>query len=215
MGYEPENTLLSVQKALDLGCDMIEVDVHLCISGELVVIHDDTLDRTTNGQGKVGDFTLPELQKLNAGKNQKIPTLKDVIELVNKSCQLNIELKGNGTALKVAELIHLYLQKGWAENDFIISSFNHIELLEFKKAMPAINIGVLIYHLPHDLAKIGEELNAFSLNVSSEFITADLVNDAHKRKLKIFVYTVNSKLAIKEVKALGVDGIFSNYPDRL
>jgi glycerophosphoryl diester phosphodiesterase len=96
-----------------------------------------------------------------------------------------------------------------------VSSFNHQELVAFKKISPDINTGVLIYHLPHDLAKIGEELAAYSLNVSKEFLTKQLVTDAHNRGLKLFVYTVNTPEDITGVVSLGVDGVFSNFPDRL
>jgi len=94
MGYEPENTLRSFKKALDLKVDMIELDVYVCKSDELIVIHDDKVDRTTNGQGYVVNKTFEELRTLDAGKNEKIPTLSEVLNLVNRKAKLNIELKG-------------------------------------------------------------------------------------------------------------------------
>lgn len=215
MGYEPENTLASVQKAIDLGCDMVEIDVHLCKTGELVVIHDETLDRTTNGIGEVKNHSLTELKTLDAGNGEKIPTLNEVLDLINIRVKINIELKGIGTSLAVAKTIKSYIKNGWDSNLFYVSSFNHIELMEFKKLMPQIKLGALIYHLPFDLAQIGVDLGVFSINVSNEFLSQELINDAHIKGLKIFVYTVNKQEDIAKIKLMGVDGIFSNYPDRL
>lgn len=215
MGYEPENTLISIQKAIDLGCDMVEIDVHLCKTGELVVIHDDTLERTTNGIGEVKNYSLTELKTLDAGNGEKIPTLNEVLDLINSSVKINIELKGIGTSLAVAHTIKSYVGKGWDSTLFYVSSFNHIELMEFKKLMPQIKLGALIYHLPYDLAQIGVNLGVYSINVSNEFLSQELINDAHDKGLKIFVYTVNKQEDISKIKSMDVDGIFSNYPDRL
>lgn len=213
--YEPENTLASIQKAIELNCDMIEVDVHLCKTGELVVIHDDSVDRTTNGTGKISELSLKEIKKLNAGNGQQIPTLKVVIDLVLNKTKLNIEIKGTGVSKALVKLMKQYLKKGVNANMFYVSSFNHVELLLFKKMLPQIKTGALIYHLPYDLAQIGVNLGVYSINVSYEFLTQELVDDAHLKHLKIFVYTVNNYEDINWVRSLGVDGIFSDYPDRL
>ena len=108
MGYEPENTLRSFKKALELGVDMIEFDVYVCKSGELVVIQDDTLERTTNGKGLVIEKTLAELKELDAGKEEKIPTLEEIMDLADKKVKINVELKGNNTAEPVSDMIENY-----------------------------------------------------------------------------------------------------------
>jgi glycerophosphoryl diester phosphodiesterase len=108
-GYEPENTLRSFQKAIDLGVEMIELDVYTCKSGELVVMHDDKVNRTTNGNGYVFNMTLTELKTLDAGKGEKVPTLVEVFDLINKKIAINVELKGEGTAESTAELIQKYI----------------------------------------------------------------------------------------------------------
>lgn len=216
MGYAPENTLKSIEKAIQLGVDMIEFDVQQCKTGELVVIHDLTVNRTTNGDGTVANLTLKELKALDAGEGESIPTLKEVLELINKKVAVNIELKGKGTAHKVGELIAFYVkEKNWDRDQFLVSSFDHQELQLFKQGYPLNRIGVLIYHLPHDLAKIGVTLRGYSLNVSGHFLSKELVDDAHEKGLKLMVYTVNEPKDIDVCKAIGVDGIFSNYPDRL
>ena len=109
-GRAPENTLFSFEKAVLLGCDMTELDVHLCRSGEIVVIHDETVDRTTDGSGRVSDLTLNELKLLNAGQGEAIPTLYEVLSLLRDMISLNIELKGLGTAKPVSDLVK---ELGW------------------------------------------------------------------------------------------------------
>jgi len=215
-GYEPENTLLSFKKALDLGVDAIELDVYVCKTGELVVIHDDKINRTTNGNGYVVEKTFEELRSLDAGQGEKIPTLKEVLDLVDKKVIVNIELKGVDTANPVSKLIDRYIgEKGWTKDNFIVSSFNHPELKKFNLLNPKIKIGALLTGIPIDYAEFAQKLNAYSVNLSIEFINQEFVDDAHKRGLKVFVWTANDLDDINRIKALGVDGIFSNFPDRL
>jgi len=215
-GYEPENTLRSFQKALDLGVDMIELDVYALKSGELIVIHDDKVNRTTNGNGYVMDKTFEEMRSLDAGQGEKIPTLAEVLDLVDKKVQVNIELKGEGTAESVVEIINKYIsEKSWSAIDFFVSSFNHVELKKFKDLNPEIRIGALIVGIPLDYAKFGEELKAYSVNLCQEFINQEFVDDAHRRGMKVFVWTVNDLDDIERIKNLGADGIFINYPDRV
>lgn len=215
-GYEPENTIISFKKALELGVDAIELDVYVCKTGELVVIHDDTVDRTTNGKGYVINMAFDELRALDAGKGEQIPTLQEVLDLINNQVLLNIELKGAGTAEPIAEVIKQYTESGkWTKENFLVSSFNHVELKKFNNMMPDIKIGALLCGIPLDYAKQAEALNAYSFNPSMEFINKELVEDAHSRGMKVFVYTVNELQDIEAMKQLGVDGIFINYPDRL
>jgi glycerophosphoryl diester phosphodiesterase len=215
-GYEPENTLRSFQKAIDLNVDAIELDVYCCKSGELVVFHDKKLDRTTNGHGYIEEKTLTELKQLDAGKGEKIPTLDEVFQLVDRRVIINIELKGPNTAIAVAQLINRYVhQKEWTWDHFIVSSFDHYELKRFAKLCPRVKRGALIEGITIGYAKFGKQVNASAICISSDFITKEYVQDAHARGLLVFVYTVNDPDDIAIIKKLGVDGIFSNYPDRL
>ena len=118
---EPENTLLSIQKAIDLGVDQIEIDVHLTRDQHLVVIHDATVDRTTDGQGAIADFTLAKLKQLDAGKGERIPTLQEVIDLVSGKVILQIELKGPNTAEPVIQAV----KQNSMENGVLLTSFVH------------------------------------------------------------------------------------------
>lgn len=214
-GHEPENTLISFKKALELDVDMIELDVYVLKTGETVVMHDNKVDRTTNGKGYVMDYSFADLRKLDAGNGQKVPLLSEVLDLIDKKMPVNIELKGQGTAKSVAALITTYKEeKGWTDNLFVVSSFNHVELAEFIRLMPSIKTGALAEGILLGYSEFAQKLGSFSANVSAEFVTPELVDDAHKRNLEVFVYTVNDESEIARMCSLGVDGVFTNYPDQ-
>lgn len=213
-GYEPENTLRSFARAIDMGVDMIELDVHVIKTGELVVMHDAKVDRTTNGKGYIRDMTFEQLRKLDAGNGEKVPTLAEVCELVDRRVPVNIELKVPGTAGPTAQLIAQFMQEhGWQPDDFLVSSFNHHELRAFHQLLPDIRIGAEIDGIPLDYATFGEELGCYSINIGHEFITQEYIDDTHRRGLKMLVWTVNDTDEVTEFEAMGVDGIFSDIPD--
>lgn len=214
-GYSPENTLASFSRALEIGVDAVELDVHLAKSGELVVIHDETVDRVTHGRGKVADKTLAELKGYTLEGGEKIPTLEEVFDLVNRRCIINIELKGPSTAKPVADLIRKYLaERGWSSGDFFVSSFNHHELFAFHQLLPEVRTGALLEGIPLRYAAFAEEMQATHVVLNHHTVNQEFVRDAHTRGLKVFVYTVDDPDAMKELLAMGVDGIISNYPDR-
>lgn len=215
-GYEPENTLPAFSRAIELGVDMIELDVHLCRSGELVVIHDDKLERTTNGRGSVSDITLDELKKLDAGKGESVPLLSEVIALVHKRCAINIELKGSGTALPaVALATKAVTEVGWSKNDFLLSSFSREELVISRKADANIKLGLNISDAEDQFSSFAADLHLFSIHPGAEIVSKELVGVIHNLGMKAFVWTVDDVLQIEGMRKIGVDGIFSNYPDRL
>jgi glycerophosphoryl diester phosphodiesterase len=211
-GYEPENTLRSFARALKDGVRMIELDVHVCASGELVVMHDDTIDRTTNGHGEVAHLTFEQLRAFDAGKGERIPLLSEVIDLVNRTAIINIELKGPGTAVPVALLIERYVRRGWSYDDFVVSSFNHYAVLEFHTLSPKVKTGAILEGTPIGLAEFAQRARAQYAVLYHETITAELVADAHARGICVFAYTVNTVELAKKLQANGVDGIFTNYP---
>ena len=214
-GYEPENTVRSVRRALELGADGVEVDVYFA-DGQLVVIHDDTLKRTTNGHGRVMEKSFAHLRSLDAGLGEKIPTLAEIFDAVNRRAVVNVELKGPHTAAPVAALIAEYVNRhGWSYDDFLVSSFDHAQIREAKKLCPGIRIGALIEKIPRDLAQFAEAMGAWSLHASKRCVSPTLVADAHQRGLKVFVYTVNAPKEIARMRSLGVDGVFSDFPERL
>ena len=214
MGHEPENTLLSVKKALSLGVDAVEIDVYN-VENNLVVIHDRDLSRTTNGTGNVEEQSLAYLRSLDAGKGEQIPTLPEVFETVNRQVTINIELKGHNTAKLVVALIQEYLERGWCEADFVVSSFNHYELNLVKTTCPKIRIGMLIYGLPWNCLTMARQLQADIIIFGLDFVTPEWVELAHQQNLPLWVYTVNRLEDINRLRALGVDAIFTNYPERV
>jgi len=215
-GYAPENTLLSVQKALDLGVDAIEFDIQMTRDGVPVVIHDETLERTTNGAGNVADFSLEELQALDAGQGQKILSLAELFDFVDKRCHLLIELKAKMATKPVAELIAQYVaHRGWSYAQCLVCAFDHGQLVAIRKINPNIRTCALIAGIPVSFAAIAEEAGAWAINPCLHHLNQEFVDDAHRRGLKVFVWTANTPADIKKAKSLNVDGIAGNYPDRI
>ncbi|MCL1078824.1 glycerophosphodiester phosphodiesterase [Parashewanella spongiae] len=208
--YYPENTLQAFEKALELGATAIELDVHN-VEGTLVVFHDRRLDEISSGSGYIDQITLSELSQITV-QGQPIPTLWQVLEYVGGRCEVNIELKGFNT---VKPLIKLYpeaiTQFGFRIDQLLISSFKHPELAEFKKSHPQAHIAPLIEGVPLDLAATASKLNAVAVNLSLNFINQEMIDDVHLKGMKVNVFTVNNKHDFEEMKALGVDGIFSDH----
>lgn len=215
-GHLAENTLESISLALEMGVDAIEIDVHRCATGELVVIHDFTLDRTTNGEGEVSKGNLEDLKKLLVEGKYRIPTLTEVLDLIEGKCYINIELKGSNTAAGTCEIIEKYINtRGWKYSDFIVSSFQKNELFEVYKINPEIHIGVLSKASVTEAIALGKLLNAHAIHPSIGIITRDNVRICHKMGFEVNVWTVNDHEAIQRMQDFGVNGIISDYPDRL
>ncbi|MBL4680326.1 MAG: hypothetical protein JKY88_06335 [Pseudomonadales bacterium] len=209
-GHAPENTLKAFNLAIEMGCPWIELDVYV-VEGELIVIHDDDVDRTTNGTGSVMESSLDYLRSLDAGENEQIPTLREVITLVDHRAGINIELKGPNTAQPVCALLNEFCARGWDASEFLLSSFSHRELALGDRIYPR---GALFFKEVDDYFERTQKLGAHSLNLSSKLITQSVIKEAHDKGLKVFVYTVNQKIDMENLKKMGVDGVFTNYPDR-
>jgi glycerophosphoryl diester phosphodiesterase len=215
MGHETENTIASVKKALELNVDMIEIDVFVIKSGELVVFHDKILDSLTNTSGNIEDFTWEELQKVVVKGNHHIPTLAEVIETINQKVPLNIELKGKNTAKPTFELLQTFYKKGWKKDHFVISSFLWDELETFRKLDSEIALAVLTEENPLEAIAMGKKLKAVAINPWWKTLTKENIKQLHEEGFKIYTYTVNEPDDIKTVSELGVDGIFCNFPERM
>ncbi|PWA06963.1 glycerophosphodiester phosphodiesterase [Flavobacterium psychrotolerans] len=215
-GYAPENTLLSFQKAIDMAVDGIELDVHLSSDGEIIVIHDDTIDRTTNGKGIVNKLSLSELRKFKIEKEQTIPTLTEVFNLVNQQCFINIELKGNGTAKPVVALIERYvLNKNWDYRRFLISSFDWNALQEVRLLNSKIPVGVLT-QTNLDLAlAFAKFIKAETIHPYFHLLTKENTKQMHDEGISIFSWTINEMEDIQKIKSFNVNGIISDFPDRV
>ncbi|MBL7047785.1 MAG: glycerophosphodiester phosphodiesterase [Candidatus Marinimicrobia bacterium] len=231
-GYEPENTLISFKKAIDLGVDMIELDVHLTRDKEVIVMHDETLDRTTNGKGRLRDKNLSEIKSYTTkDKKQPIPTLQEVIDVVKGKTEINIEIKLEDTAVEVLEIV----KKNGIENDVVVSSNYPKSLQVVKKMNPNVRTALLYYAtktgpglpilvffsriaFPCVKKLIFKRLRAAQadyLNLTYFLAKKRFVNELHKLGYKVNVWTVNKKHMIKKMKKVGVDGIITNYPDKI
>jgi glycerophosphoryl diester phosphodiesterase len=214
-GTEPENTLRSFRRALEMGAEWVEFDVHAAAGGELVVFHDDRLDRRTDGTGLVADRSLAYIRSLDAGEGEKIPLLGEVMDLISGRAGINIELKGDRTALPVAALLSERIRDGgWNPEWILVSSFNHSELTEFKARRPEIPIGALFMGTPSDLDSIKNKMGCYSVHLARNRVMRETVEEAHRLGMKVFVYTVNRPKDVDRMKDLGVDGVFTDYPDR-
>ena len=214
MGHAPENTLMSFKKALELRSACVEVDAYY-VGGNLVAFHDDRLERTTDGTGYLMDRDFAYLRSLAAGDGERIPTLGEVFETINLRAGVNIELKGPGTARPVVEFISSLRKRGWPDHLILVSSFNHRELEAVRRMDPRIKLGALMVGLPVDDAAFAAALGAYSVHISLEFIDRRFVDDSHSRGLRVFVFTVNHPDDITRMEGLGVDGVFTNYPERV
>ena len=216
MGYETENTLASIQKALDLGVQMIEIDVFLIASGEIVVFHDKRVDRLSNGKGRIEEYNIVAVKALVLDGNHGIPVLQDVLKLVDKKAKLNIELKGANTANAVNFVVDNYVKRqGWTLDQFVISSFNWDELRSLREINKDIAIAVLSEGDPLDAIEVAKELGAVAINPDYRTLTEDNVAAIQQAGFKVYTYTVNDPEDISRMKDFGVDGIFSDYPERV
>lgn len=214
-GHAAGNTRTSFEKAIRLGADMVELDVQLCQSGEVVVIHDATVDRVTEGQGPVQDKTLAELRSLTIGEEETIPPLSDVLDFIQGKVAVNIELKGEGTAEPTVELLESYLnQSNWTESDFLVSSSHPSELIDFHSLKKEIKLGILIKK-KFDSQPLAAEIAAYSLHPEISLVDQDFVNKAHNQQLKVYPWVVNQREEIERMKELGVGGIITDYPERI
>lgn len=214
MGHEPENTLRSIRKALALGAPCVEIDVYWA-DGHLMVIHDDRLERTTNGTGLVMEQTFETLRSLDAGQGERIPTLEEVCETVKDKAGLNIELKGPGTAAPVANFVAQRHDDGWDKTALLVSSFSHRELIDMRQHDADVPLGVITQNLCPDDLDFAEKIGAFSIHPAYTSLTQPLIDQAHALNLRIYAYTVNATDDIARLAKLGIDGVFTNYPERV
>ncbi len=214
-GIAPENTLAGMEAALRLGVDGIEFDVQRHPDGPLFLLHDLSVDRTTNGQGLATAMPFEALRKLDAGLGERIPTLDETLDLVDRRSRLNIELKTwNGCAEAVAEVLRARLAQGWDAEQFLVSSFHLPELQRFRAALPEIPIAALYCGVPLAGARELAALGAQQAHLSDEFVDADYVAAVRAQGGRCWAYTVNRPETAEALAAIGVDGIFTDHPER-
>ena len=223
LAYAPENTLAAIKNAIRFEADYAEIDVHLSKDGEIIVIHDEELDRTTNGTGTVREMTVNELNRLDAGcwfsyefEGEKIPTLEEVLDLAKGKIKLVIEIKNGpnyyeGIARKVVELVK---QKKMAKRVIIIS-FDHECIKEVHDIDPSIETGLLYYGNILDMKNLAETTGAKYMCPCWKMVTQDTVKRAKEAGLKLNVWTLDEPDMIRKFMDMGVDCISTNMPDVL
>jgi len=234
-GIAPENTLIAFQKAIEQQADMVELDVLLSKDGRVVILHDETLDRTTNGTGRIQDHDWEELSKLDAGSwyNEKIsdeidytgeplPLLSEGLDLMKGKILVNVEIKTEAyspelegsIAQKTLALIH---ERGMGQQ-VIISSFDARVLGQVRQLDGDIQTATLYYDGSHpelDPKSITDEVRSNGFNMAFKYLKADVVEACHKAGLPLAIYTVNSETPMRYALGLGANALFTNYPDKM
>ncbi|MDQ1279323.1 MAG: glycerophosphoryl diester phosphodiesterase [Thermoproteota archaeon] len=208
---EPENTIRAMQRAIQLGVDQIEIDAHLTKDKKIAVIHDSSLDRTTNGHGFVGNYTLDELKQLDAGKGEKIPTLQEIIDVVRGKVTLQIELKElNVTDQVVKEVIENKLSE-----DVVVSSFWHQAVRRVKEINSKVKTGVLFTCSPIDVVQLARNAKADAIHPNVNYVNAVMVDEAHREGLTVRAWNADDEKLMIKILQMNVDALGSNRPDLL
>jgi glycerophosphoryl diester phosphodiesterase len=208
-GHAPENTLASIEQAIVLRCALTEVDIQRTSDDELVLLHDERVDRTTNGRGRVADLTLPDIRTLDAGGGESPPTLDDVLKAASGRIGLILELKTRGSAYDVCAIVR---SSGFTQ-PVIYASFLREELQHVRRANPQAQTMILFTRLPANPGIVAVRLHATHVGLRLDTVTEPLVNALHNQGLIVFAYTANQPAQVSKMKRLGVDGIISDFPD--
>ena len=208
-GHAPENTLASIERAIALRCAFTEVDVRRTSDDELVLLHDKRVNRTTNGRGRVAELTLPDIRTLDAGGGQSPPTLDDVLNAASGRIGLILELKTGGLAYDVCAIV----RASGFNQPVIYASFLQEELQHVRRANPDAQTMILFTRLPTNPGAVAVGLHATHVGLRLNTVTEPLVTVLHNERLIVFAYTANTPDKINKMKALGVDGIISDFPD--
>jgi len=215
-GHLPENTLAAFKKAHVLKADMIAFDVRRAKSGEVVVINDAKVDRTTNGKGYVKNKTLAEIKVLNAGNGEKIPTLEEALDSIGKETKIIITIKEASVIEPTAQvLMHYIINKHWNPENFLVASTKFFKLQKVKEQYSFFRIAPVIVFFPKIFTHLLSSLQPYSLLVDKKFISKSFLAYAKSRHISVFVWTVNDRQTIEKMKELHVDGIITDFPDKV
>lgn len=208
---EPENTLRGIRRAIEIGVDQIEIDVHLTKDNELVVMHDETVDRTTNGHGRIRDLTFDEIRGLDAGKGEVVPTLQEVIDLTRDQVILQVELKGLGVEHKAVETV----EEADVIDSVVFSSFRHPALKTVKRLNQNIATGVLFVCRPINPFQLALDAEAEAIHPNVSYVDEDLVRSAHALGLLVRAWNSDDEEEMRRLIGTGIDSLGSNRPDLL
>jgi len=211
----PENTLLSFKRAMDIGVDWIEFDLRKSNDGVLVVIHDETVDRTTDGHGKVGEMTFGELQKLDAGNGQKIPSLQQVIGLARGKVGMDMEIKESGIEDAVVDMI----KESGIVGGCMVSSFLYDTIRKVRELDPGIMTAAIMDKMPVNVEKcldmLFDDINTRILMMGKKIATGPLVGEARRLGFEVGIWNADMPDEIEKYAAMDPEYLCSNYPDRL
>jgi len=213
-GKAPENTLLSFERAIGIGVDWIELDVRMSRDGVLVVIHDETVDRTTDGKGKVSDMSFDELKKLDAGAGQRIPSLQQAIDLARDRVRMDIEIKEKGIEEGVVNTI---VENG-IERQCMVSSFSYGSIKRAKELYPALMTAAIMDRMPVDEERCFNALLDFDtriLMLSKKIAVKPFIGEARRRGFAIGIWNADTAAEIEGFAAMSPEYLCSNYPDLL
>ncbi|MFS0879225.1 glycerophosphodiester phosphodiesterase [Metabacillus niabensis] len=222
-GYAPENTMAAFRKAVELKADFIELDIQMSKDGELVVIHDPTVDRTTNGVGEIRNLTYNEIKQLDAGKwfhknfsGEKVPTLQEVLTEFSGKISFLIEIKNPNLYPEIVEKLTNILSEKQQTNDIIVQSFDFELLEKVHQQLPTLKLGLLVKYRIHGISNV--QLKDWSklvqyINPNKALITKNLVKRIHSYKMRVMPYTVRDKKSIKGLLDSKIDGVITDFPD--
>lgn len=210
-GHAPENTLAAIEQGIALHAHMVEFDVQATRDGQLVLLHDATLDRTTNGHGPIAHKLWNDVKGLTAHDGQPLPLLADALRTASGRIGVMIEIKAEGIAQQICRTV----QEAQFSGPVIYASFLHDEVLAVRRIEPHAQTLALIEAIPVNRTAFAQDAQATHAGVAFETLTPSFLNALHDRSLRVFVYTVNEPADIQTAKTMGVDGIISDYPERL
>ncbi len=224
MGLAPENTLVSIKTALKYNVDLFEIDVHLSKDKELIVIHDETVDRTTSGKGYVSQLSSKSIKSLDAGikfearfKGEKVPFLEEIFNLMKKyDVKLNIEIKNGPVFYKGIEKRVISLIDKYDYYDrIIISSFDHYSLKRIKEINNRAYTGLLYSSNIYDLEKYVEKLELSAVHPHNYWATKDFVKKMHENDIAVNTWVINDRKEFIKFSRIGVDSMGTNFPNKM
>ena len=218
-GLAPENTLAAFEKALSIGVDMLEIDVRVTGDGQLIVLHDPSLDRTTDREGIVREMVLEEIRQADAGDGERVPILREVFDLARHQAPILLEIKSDF----IAELVVQAIAEAEFSEQVVVQSFNPQTVERVKRLAPHLPASLLIGELPTTPSRFRArrlvsqvlEIGANTLSIWHATLTPSLIEEMRKRGIAVWAWTVDEEIAMRDLAMMGVQGLVTNYPDVL
>ncbi|MFQ5834170.1 MAG: glycerophosphodiester phosphodiesterase [Candidatus Thorarchaeota archaeon] len=204
----PENTMLSFQRAIQVGADMIELDIRETTDGHLICLHDEDVSRTTDGEGTVSELTLTEVRSLDAGQGEKIPLLEEVLDFAKGRISVNMDLK----VFDYEEQILRLVEKRGMVGTVIASSFYQMTLEAMRELSTEIRTAILVEHDASDSVRDAIRIEANAINPKFNILTDEIIHETHGAGLSVFPWTVNSEESMTSLLKREVDGLITDDP---